>query len=159
MPQDPVILSGTLRSVLDVLGEFDDAKLLACLEAVHLVTDDNSAGKSPFSNLDMPIAENGSNLSQGQRQLLCVARALLHKSRIVLFDEASSCIDYTTDMRITETVHQVFDKCTVITIAHRLRTVIGYDKVMYMDHGKIMELDEPAKLLDDKSSHLSLIHI
>ena len=153
VPQDPVILSGTLRSVLDVLGEFDDAKLLACLEAVHLVTDDHSAGKSPFSNLDMPIAENGSNLSQGQRQLLCVARALLHKSRIVLFDEASSCIDYTTDMRITETVHQVFDKCTVITIAHRLRTVIGYDKVMYMDHGKIMELDEPAKLLDDKSSH------
>ena len=118
VPQDPVILSGTLRSVLDVLGEFDDAKLLACLEAVHLVTDDNSAGKSPFSNLDMPIAENGSNLSQGQRQLLCVARALLHKSRIVLFDEASSCIDYTTDMRITETVHQVFDKCTDLSYTH-----------------------------------------
>lgn len=100
----------------------------------------------------MPIAENGANLSQGQRQLLCLARALLRKSRVVLFDEASSSIDYTTDLQITEVIQEAFRDSTVITIAHRLRSVIAYDRVLYLEDGQVAEWGEPAELLRDPKS-------
>lgn len=148
VPQDPVILSGPLRSVLDVAGEFDDAQLLDSLRTVHLITDDAEA----MADLSMPIAENGANLSQGQRQLLCLARALLRKSRVVLFDESSSSIDYTTDLQITEVIQDAFRDSTVITIAHRLRTVIAYDRVLYLEGGQVAEWGEPAELLRDSTS-------
>ncbi|SHO79456.1 Similar to S.cerevisiae protein YBT1 (Transporter of the ATP-binding cassette (ABC) family) [Malassezia sympodialis ATCC 42132] len=148
VPQDPVILSGPLRSVLDVAGEFDDAQLLESLRAVHLITDDSMA----MEDLSMPIAENGANLSQGQRQLLCLARALLRKSRVVLFDEASSSIDYTTDLQITEVIQEAFRDSTVITIAHRLRSVIAYDRVLYLEDGQVAEWGEPAELLRNPKS-------
>lgn len=149
VPQDPVILSGTLRSVLDLMNEFTDKELLASLRAVRLVTDDRTS----FTDLDMPIGENGNNLSLGERQLLCVARALLHKSRVVLFDEASSCIDHTTDSLLTQCIHDVFKDSTVLTIAHRLRTVIGYDRILFLHQGRIVETGAPASLLSDKTSH------
>lgn len=146
--QDPVILSGTLRSALDVMNQFDDEQVLDCLRRVQLITD----GSDAFTDLSMPIAEHGANLSQGQRQLLCLARAILHKARVVLFDEASSSIDYTTDMHITDVIREAFHDSTVLTIAHRLRTVIEYDQVLVLDHGRVKEMGEPAKLLQDPSS-------
>ena len=149
VPQDPVILSGTLRSVLDVMNEFTDEEIYASLRAVRLVADDRTS----FTNLDMPIGENGNNLSLGERQLLCVARALLHKSRVVLFDEASSSIDHTTDSLLTQCIHDVFKDSTVLTIAHRLRTVIGYDRILFLHQGRIVETGTPAALLSDKTSH------
>ncbi|WFD28377.1 hypothetical protein MNAN1_003387 [Malassezia nana] len=153
VPQDPIILSGPLRSVLDVAGEFDDAQLLESLRSVHLITDESAA----LADLSMPIAENGANLSQGQRQLLCLARALLRKSRVVLLDEASSSIDYTTDLHITEVLQDAFRDSTVLTIAHRLRTVIGYDCVLYLEHGQVVESGEPAELLRDSQSKFSTL--
>ena len=149
VPQDPVILSGTLRSVLDVMNEFTDEEVYASLRAVRLVADDRTS----FTNLDMPIGENGNNLSLGERQLLCVARALLYKSRVVLFDEASSNIDHTTDSLLTQCIHDVFRDSTVLTIAHRLRTVIGYDRILFLHQGRIVETGTPAALLSDTTSH------
>ncbi|WFD08241.1 hypothetical protein MVES1_003613 [Malassezia vespertilionis] len=142
VPQDPVILSGTLRSALDIVYEYTDEQLLCCLETVHLV--DGPA--SPFANLNMPIAESGSNLSHGQRQLLCLARAILRGATVMLFDEASSSMDNETDTKITELISDSFAQSTVITIAHRLATVIAYDRVLFLENGRIVELDEPVSV-------------
>ncbi|WFC94747.1 hypothetical protein MBRA1_001381 [Malassezia brasiliensis] len=148
VPQDPVILSGTLRSALDVFGEFDDPQLLEALRRVALVTSDNST----FADLDFRIAEGGSNLSQGQRQLLCLARATLRRSHVVVFDEASSSIDYDTDVRITQVIQDTFRFSTVLTIAHRLRSVIAYDQLLFLDHGHVAEMGEPHALLQNPAS-------
>lgn len=148
VPQDPVILSGTLRNVLDVMSEYTDEQLLESLKRVQLIT----PGSPDFTDLSMPIAENGANLSQGQRQLLCLARAILRQATVVLFDEASSSIDYTTDMVVTQVIQEAFRQSTVLTIAHRLRSVIAYDKVLVLEQGRVAEFGEPSKLLNDSSS-------
>ncbi|WFD43523.1 hypothetical protein MPSI1_002185 [Malassezia psittaci] len=148
VPQDPVILSGSLRSILDVFDEFSDEQLLDSLRRVSLIENE----KSCFNDLSFTIAEGGENLSQGQRQLLCLARAILRRSRVVLFDEASSSIDLETDLRITEVVQEAFGSSTVLTIAHRLRTVITYDQVLFMDKGKVAEIGNPHTLLQDPQS-------
>ena len=154
VPQDPVIMSGTVRSTLDMLHQFDDEQLLECLRRVQLIPAEEAQGvpTSPFANLDHVVAEGGANLSQGQRQLLCLARAILHRSRLVLFDEASSSIDYHTDELITHTIQDAFSDSTVITIAHRLRTIIDYDHVLFLEGGRVVEFGEPAALLDDSES-------
>jgi len=106
---------------------------------------------NPFTNLSSPVAESGSNLSQGQRQLLCLARALLKAPRVLLMDEATASIDYTTDSKIQETLRAVKDS-TIITIAHRLQTIIDYDKVLVLDKGEVIEFDTPwGLLLKEKS--------
>lgn len=148
VPQDPVILSGPLRAVLDTHGAFSDAELRTCLRRVTLLDSDTS----PFAELDTPIAEGGANLSQGQRQLLCLARAILYRSRVVLFDEASSSIDLETDTRITDVIRDAFAHSTVLTIAHRLRSVIGYDQLLFLEHGRVAELGEPHALLQNRHS-------
>ena len=109
-------------------------------------TRDNS---NIFTNLSSPISESGSNLSQGQRQLLCLARALLKSPRVLLMDEATASIDYATDAKIQDTLRAVKGS-TIITIAHRLQTVIDYDKVLVLDKGKVIEYDSPWNLLSDE---------
>ena len=104
-----------------------------------------------FANLSSPIAESGSNLSQGQRQLLCLARALLKAPRVLLMDEATASIDYTTDSKIQETLREVKDS-TIITIAHRLQTIIDYDKVLVLDKGRLIEYDTPWELIAREGS-------
>ena len=99
-----------------------------------------------FTNLSSPIAESGSNLSQGQRQLLCLARALLKAPRVLLMDEATASIDYATDGKIQDTLREVKES-TIITIAHRLQTIIDYDKVLVLDKGKVIEYDAPWELI------------
>ena len=97
-------------------------------------------------NLHSPIAESGSNLSQGQRQLLCLARALLKSPRVLLMDEATASIDYATDAKIQTTLRELRDS-TIVTIAHRLQTIIDYDKVLVLEKGEVVEFDSPWELV------------
>jgi ABC-type dipeptide/oligopeptide/nickel transport system ATPase subunit len=101
--------------------------------------------KNIFLNLASSISESGSNLSQGQRQLLCLARALLKSPKVLLMDEATASIDYATDAKIQETIREI--KNTTITIAHRLQTIIDYDKVLVLDKGEVVEFGNPWELL------------
>ncbi|KAL9054752.1 MAG: hypothetical protein Q9162_003950 [Coniocarpon cinnabarinum] len=107
--------------------------------------------RNPFTSLAYPIAESGSNLSQGQRQLLCLARALLKSPKILLMDEATASIDYATDSKIQETIRELKEK-TIITIAHRLKTIVDYDRVVVLDRGQVVEVGEPWTLLDPASA-------
>jgi len=104
--------------------------------------------KNPFHNLNSPVTESGSNLSQGQRQLLCLARALLKQPKVLLMDEATASIDYATDAKIQETIREI--KNTTITIAHRLQTIIDYDKVLVLDKGSVIEFGDPYDLIKNK---------
>jgi ABC-type methionine transport system ATPase subunit len=101
--------------------------------------------KNPFRNLNSPVTESGSNLSQGQRQLLCLARALLKAPKVLLMDEATASIDYATDAKIQETIRLI--KNTTITIAHRLQTIIDYDKVLVLEKGTVIEYGDPYDLV------------
>lgn len=110
--------------------------------------------KNPFRNLNSPVSESGSNLSQGQRQLLCLARALLKAPKVLVMDEATASIDYATDAKIQETIREI--KNTTITIAHRLQTIIDYDKVLVLDKGEVVEFGDPWDLLQKKGSFHSM---
>ena len=113
------------------------------LAKVMTITRENA---NIFTTLSSPVAESGSNLSQGQRQLLCLARAILRAPRVLLMDEATASIDYATDSSVQDTLREV-KECTIITIAHRLQTIIDYDKVLVLDKGKVVEYDAPWKLI------------
>ncbi|KAG2142476.1 multidrug resistance-associated ABC transporter [Suillus clintonianus] len=162
IPQDPTILSGTLRSTLDVFDEYEDAEIFESLRRVHLIPSDDVDGVvnidgveinvNVFRNLDSPVSEGGENFSTGEKQLLCMARAILKRSKVLVMDEATASVDYATDELIGKTIRQEFANSTILTIAHRLRTVIDYDRVILLDQGKIVEFDRPAVLLSDPSS-------
>ncbi|KAI8972894.1 ATP-binding cassette transporter [Trametes punicea] len=158
IPQDPTILSGTLRSTLDVFGEYQDAEIYEALRRVHLIpageASDESEGVNAnvFRNLDSPVSEAGENFSTGEKQLLCMARAILKRSKVLLMDEATASVDYATDELIGKTIRHEFADSTILTIAHRLRTVIDYDRVMLLDQGRIVEFDKPATLLSNPHS-------
>ncbi|KAK7061300.1 multidrug resistance-associated ABC transporter [Favolaschia claudopus] len=144
IPQDPIILSGTLRSTLDIFGEYSDAEIFEALRRVHLISSGNSSGDTPapvnqntFRDLDSLVSEGGENFSAGEKQLLCMARALLKKSKILIMDEL-----------IGKSISEEFAQSTILTIAHRIRSVIHYDKVL-----SFLELYfEPRTLLSDSSS-------
>ncbi|EJC98304.1 multidrug resistance-associated ABC transporter [Fomitiporia mediterranea MF3/22] len=159
IPQDPTVLSGTLRSTLDVFDEYEDAEIFEALRRVHLIPSsdeeapqDDEENENPFRNLDSPVSEGGDNFSTGQKQLLCMARAILKRSKILVMDEATASVDYATDELIGKTIRQEFADSTLLTIAHRLRTVIDYNRVMLLDQGRIVEYDRPATLLSNPSS-------
>ncbi|EIW78464.1 multidrug resistance-associated ABC transporter [Coniophora puteana RWD-64-598 SS2] len=165
IPQDPTILSGTLRSTLDVFNEYEDAEIYEALRRVHLIASSKSSVEdlsgdedaefngNVFRNLDSPVSEGGENFSTGEKQLLCMARAILKRSRVLVMDEATASVDYATDELISRTIKQEFASSTILTIAHRLRTIIDYDRVMVLDEGRIAEFDRPATLLQDPTSH------
>ncbi|KAL5499202.1 hypothetical protein ACEPAH_1720 [Sanghuangporus vaninii] len=158
IPQDPIILSGTLRSTLDVFDEYDDAEIFGALRRVHLIPssdqdiEEDETNVNVFHHLDAPVSEGGENFSTGQKQLLCMARAILKRSRVLLMDEATASVDYATDELIQRTIRNEFAESTILTIAHRLRTVIDYNRVMLLDQGRIVEYDHPAVLLSNPSS-------
>ncbi|KAI0355834.1 multidrug resistance-associated ABC transporter [Trametes cingulata] len=158
IPQDPTILSGTLRSTLDVFGEYQDAEIYEALRRVHLIPAGEASEESEgvnanvFRNLDSPVSEAGENFSTGEKQLLCMARAILKRSKVLLMDEATASVDYATDELIGKTIRHEFAESTILTIAHRLRTVIDYDRVMLLDQGRIAEFDKPATLLSNPQS-------
>ncbi|RFU35837.1 hypothetical protein B7463_g476, partial [Scytalidium lignicola] len=171
VPQDPTLFTGTIRSNLDPFGLFTDEDIFTTLRRVHLIgpsapsTRPTSPGpatsttavepgtgtttpitnKNIFLNLSSPVSESGSNLSQGQRQLLCLARALLKNPKVLMMDEATASIDYNTDSKIQETIREL--NSTIITIAHRLQTIVDYDKVLVLDKGRVVEYGHPWELL------------
>lgn len=150
IPQDPVLFSGNIRFQLDPFSEYTDVEVWQALDNVHMA----DTVRSMPGALQADIAENGDNLSQGQRQLLCIARALLRRSKVLIMDEATSAVDPHTDACIQQLLRSsvVSSGCTVLTIAHRLQTIVDYDYILVMDRGKVAEYGAPSKLLGDSSS-------
>ncbi|KAF9484310.1 multidrug resistance-associated ABC transporter [Pholiota conissans] len=159
IPQDPTILSGSLRSTLDVFDEYQDAEIYEALRRVHLIPSEDTPAEAAdtvnanvFRDLESKVSEGGDNFSTGEKQLLCMARAILKRSKILVMDEATASVDYATDELIGKTIRHEFAESTILTIAHRLRTVIDYDRVMLLEQGRIVEFDRPASLLSNTSS-------
>ncbi|VDP25018.1 unnamed protein product [Schistosoma curassoni] len=155
IPQDPILFSGTLRFNLDPFNHYTDEAIWHALELANLksfIKDANNNNNDANYGLDMNISEGGSNISLGQRQLVCLARALLRHTSILVLDEATAAIDMQTDNLIQETIRREFSSCTVITIAHRLNTVLDYDRILVLEDGQMKELDSPKMLLQNKNS-------
>lgn len=148
IPQEPVLFIGTVRSNLDPWDQYSDSEIWEALEKTHIREMVNQLPHSLLSE----VTENGENFSVGERQLLCVARALLRNSKILILDEATAAIDTETDRLIQETIRSAFGSCTTLIIAHRLNTVMNCSRVMVLDNGQILEFDKPAFLLADENS-------
>ncbi|XP_078621139.1 ATP-binding cassette sub-family C member 9-like [Branchiostoma floridae x Branchiostoma japonicum] len=143
IPQDPVLFSGTIRFNLDPEENSDDEELWRALEIAQLkdvVTD------LP-SKLDEMVTEGGENFSVGQRQLFCLARAFVRKSRILIMDEATASVDMETDAILQDVIKVAFGDRTVITVAHRIATILNSDRILVLDQGKLVENDSPDNLL------------
>ncbi len=169
IPQDPVLFSGTVRSNLDAFDQHTDSELNDALQRVHLIRttgttsrDEARSGSgsdtpipaaapdtntNPFASLSSRISEGGLNLSQGQRQLLCLARAIVSRPKIMVLDEATSAVDMATDVLIQRSIREEFQDSTLIVIAHRLSTIADFDKILVMDDGVGVEFDGPKELL------------
>ncbi|KAM0335769.1 hypothetical protein ACHAQA_000819 [Verticillium albo-atrum] len=151
IPQDPTLFRGTVRSNLDPFHEHTDLELWSALRQADLVPadarpDEPRTKDSPRVHLDMVVEEDGLNFSLGQRQLMALARALVRGARIIVCDEATSSVDMETDDKIQNTIATGFRGRTLLCIAHRLRTIIGYDRICVMDAGRIAELGTPLEL-------------
>ncbi|KAF4983679.1 hypothetical protein FZEAL_966 [Fusarium zealandicum] len=165
VPQDPTLFYGTIRSNLDPFDMYTDEDIFGALRRVQLIGHDETitvrdgaqtpnspvsptakTNKNVFLDLQSPVTESGSNLSQGQRQLLCLARAMLKSPTVLVMDEATASIDYATDSKIQETIRELTG--TVITIAHRLATIVDYDKVLVLDKGQVVEYAHPWELIN-----------
>ncbi|XP_049519230.1 ATP-binding cassette sub-family C member 3-like [Dermacentor silvarum] len=151
IPQDPSLVRGTLRVNLDPTGSHSDEELWEALHQAHLAS---MATRHP-AGLQMETADGGTNLSVGQRQLVCLARALLRRSKILLLDEATSQMDGDTDKLIQRTLREAFKKCTVLAIAHRIHTVLDYDRILVLEDGRVKEYGTPAALFSDCNSAFS----
>nr|GMC75534.1 ABC transporter C family member 3 [Ipomoea batatas] len=148
IPQDPTMFEGTIRGNLDPLEEYTDEQIWEALDKCQL----GSEVRKKEAGLDSAVTENGENWSVGQRQLVCLGRVLLKKSKILVLDEATASVDTMTDNLIQQTLRQHFSDSTVITIAHRITSVLDSDMVLLLDNGVVAENDTPANLLDNKSS-------
>jgi ABC-type multidrug transport system fused ATPase/permease subunit len=146
LPQDPTLFAGTLRLYLDPYNEHTDKEVLDALTRVGLLDSQEEGEK--FADLSFPLVEKGSNISQGQRQFVCIARAMLKRSKVVVLDEATASIDHDSDLKIQACIRSMY--ATVITIAHRLRTVIDYDSILSLDAGRVKECGHSWQLLQHK---------
>ncbi|KAH7922269.1 P-loop containing nucleoside triphosphate hydrolase protein [Leucogyrophana mollusca] len=176
IPQDATLFSGTLRDNLDPFGEHEDSECLDVLYRTQMIsesayqsqrtsraTSPTGSGSPPASSaastvatdldpktkisLDTQVSAGGTNFSQGQRQLIAMARALLRRSSIIVLDEATSSIDFDTDAKIQATIREEFGESLLLTVAHRLRTVIDYDRLIVLDKGEVVEFDTPLNLI------------
>ncbi|XP_039501135.1 probable multidrug resistance-associated protein lethal(2)03659 [Drosophila santomea] len=150
IPQEPVLFSGTVRYNLDPFAQYADEQLWEALEEVHLKDEVSELPKG----LESVVAEGGANYSVGQRQLVCLARAILRENRILVMDEATANVDPQTDALIQSTIRRKFRDCTVLTIAHRLNTIIDSDRVMVLDAGTLVEFGSPFELLTQSGSQV-----
>ncbi|XP_026991190.1 multidrug resistance-associated protein 1 isoform X3 [Tachysurus fulvidraco] len=143
IPQDPVLFSGSLRMNLDPFDGYSDEEVWKALEHAHL----KHFVSGLQDKLNHECSEGGENLSLGQRQLVCLARALLRKTKILVLDEATAAVDVETDELIQSTIRTQFEECTVLTIAHRLNTIMDYTRVLVLDKGQMVEFDSPSSLI------------
>lgn len=175
IPQDPVVFSGTLRSNLDPFNDGTDDELRDALKRVYLIDQEDSNGirspnqaspngtasnqrnTNPFANLSTPISQSGLNLSQGQRQLLCLARAIVTQPKIIILDEATSAVDMATDALIQKSIREQFKNSTLLVIAHRLSTISDFDKVLVINEGRVVEFDEPRALMAKKGMFAGMV--
>lgn len=148
--QDPFLFSGTLRSNLDVTGNKTDDELRTALRRVHL-------SDAEFEDLGMPIHTGGLNLSHGQRQLVCLARATLTRCAVIVLDEATSAVDTATDKAIQETLRDEFSKSTIIVVAHRLSTVADFDQLLVLSEGTVIESGSPEQLMRERGMFWNLV--
>lgn len=148
IPQDPVLFSGSFRMNMDPFDQYSDDDIWRVLDQTHL----KDFVKSLPKGLMHEISEGCSNMSMGQRQMIIVARALLKKTKVLILDEATAAVDLETDDLIQKTIRREFQDCTILTIAHRLNTIMDSDKVLVLDQGQIAEFGRPGILLKDQSS-------
>ena len=149
--QHPVLFAGSLRSNLDPFDKHTDKELWETLEELKLRQwIDQLPGKLKYE-----LIEFGSNLSVGERQLVCLAHALLKRNKIVILDEATANVDFKTDRLIQELIRDKFTDSTVVTIAHRLDTIFDYERVMILDRGRLVEFDKPNVLLEESGGYFS----
>ncbi|KAK9788369.1 putative P-loop containing nucleoside triphosphate hydrolase protein [Seiridium cardinale] len=164
IPQDPVLFSGTVRSNLDPFDNHSDAALHDSLQRVHLISEEETAPGTPtpesvngngsitkkntniFRNLSSSVSEGGLNLSQGQRQLLCLARAIVSRPKVMVLDEATSAVDMHTDALIQRSIREEFGDSTLLVIAHRLSTIVDFDRILVLSDGKVAEFGTPREL-------------
>ena len=144
IPQEPTLIEGSLRYNIDPYNKYSDMEINKLLNDIGL--DFFMADK----NLDYKIEENGNNISVGERQLICITRAFLKKNKIIVMDEATSSIDYKTEKIIQNTISKFMNNCTIITIAHRIKTIINYDRILVLSNGEIEEFDTPQNLINKK---------
>ncbi|KAJ5069267.1 multidrug-resistance like protein 1 isoform i [Anaeramoeba ignava] len=155
IPQDVVMFTGTVRENLDPTKQYSDERIWEILEQVHLY----EKFQGLEEKLETKVTEGGDNFSAGEKQLICLARALLKHPKILVLDEATSSIDTETDSLIQKTIREQFKDCTVLTIAHRLHTIMDSDRIMCLENGKIKEFDKPSLLLRNPNGLLSqLVH-
>ena len=171
IPQDPILLEGTLKSNIDPVGEYSDAQIIQILEIIKFretlvfeeifdieePTEQQILANSHQNLLNYEIEHRGSNLSLGQRQLVCIARALVQKPKILLMDEATASIDQKTDRVIQKIIKNNLEGTTVVTIAHRLDTIIQYDKILVLDNGCKVEEGTPSELLEKKGVFYGMV--
>ncbi|XP_020209881.2 ABC transporter C family member 10, partial [Cajanus cajan] len=148
IPQDPTLFTGTVRSNLDPLSQHSDQEIWEVLRKCQL----QEAVQDKEGGLDSSVVEEGSNWSIGQRQLFCLGRALLRRSKILVLDEATASIDNATDLILQKTIKTEFANCTVITVAHRIPTVMDCTMVLAISDGKLAEYDEPMTLMKNEKS-------
>jgi ABC-type multidrug transport system fused ATPase/permease subunit len=165
IPQDPVIFSGTVRFNLDPFDEYRDDELFEALASARFLGNKQSDGSSSEHRvqqqqqqqrqLDLVVDEGGGNFSQGERQLLCLARALLRRPTVLVLDEATASVDAETDQFIQRTVRARFQGTTILEIAHRLHSIMDADKIVVLEAGRVSEYGPPCELLADSDSALS----
>ncbi|KAJ3123054.1 Multidrug resistance-associated protein 1 [Physocladia obscura] len=148
IPQNPILFDGTVKSNIDATGKYSDKEIWYALECCGMK--EYVVGLS--AKLDSVITQGGTNLSAGQRQLLCLAKVLLEKSKILIMDEATSSVDAESDLRIQESMKTYFKDATVLSVAHRLNTIAAFDKVLVLENGKVAEFDAPHLLLMKENS-------
>ncbi|CAK9831718.1 ATP-binding cassette sub-family C member 5 [Anthophora retusa] len=151
IPQDPVLFSGTIRSNLDPFNQHEEFEIWSALEKTQL----KEKVKVMSGQLDASVETGGNNLSVGERQLLCLSRALLRNTKVLVLDEATAAVDPETESAVQNTIQNGFSNCTVLTIAHRLKTVISCDSIIVMKNGQIIEFDTPSILLSNPNSEFS----
>uniref|UniRef100_A0A8C7K1H3 ATP binding cassette subfamily C member 12 n=1 Tax=Oncorhynchus kisutch TaxID=8019 RepID=A0A8C7K1H3_ONCKI len=153
IPQDPVLFIGTVRYNLDPFNNYSDEDIWSALDKTFMKHTISSLPEK----LQSEVVENGENFSVGERQLMCMARALLRNSKIILLDEATASIDSETDSLIQHTIRDAFQDCTMLTIAHRINTVLESDRILVMDAGRVVECDSPEVLMQRPDSQFAAL--
>lgn len=151
IPQQPVLFSGSIRYNLDPFDEFEDYEIWNALERVHM--------KEKIQQLQLShlVTENGSNFSIGERQLLSLSRCILRKAKIIIFDESTAYVDHNSDALVQNVIREEFKDSTIITVAHRLDTIIDSDCIVFMKEGQIVETGSPKQLLLEESTQFSML--